>query len=301
MATASYERPRERRRYQPRRRGWLRRFVGWIFGTLRFLIATTIFFLLMSALGYLVVGQYIRGTEVQAPNVVARPLADALEAASRAHLTLIKDHSETHDTVPAGDVISQQPPPDSWIKTGTALRVVLSDGSPLMTVPELKGKSLIEAGVLLRTAGLEVGNQTDIPVAGVSGGILQLTDPPAGSGVAMGRRVNLLVSSGQAAAARTMPDLRGMSLADARAVLVGIGLRLPEGRPMPAEGVLPGQVHDQEPAPGATVGPSTPLVVIFAPQPSDQTDGRIGVGNEATGAGAGAAALGPAFGNATGR
>jgi serine/threonine-protein kinase len=261
-----------------RRRGFFSRAMGWIFGTTRFLIATTLFFILMALLAYFVVGAYIRGAEVQAPSVIARSLSDAMQTAAGAKLYLLLDRREPHDTVPAGDIISQLPPPGSSVKTGTPLRVVVSTGSPLISVPDLKGESRVMAGVRLRNLGLVVGNVTEILVRGVAGGIVQDSDPPAGSGVnpdAGGGPVNLLVSSGRAETARTMPDLRGMSIVDARVVLAGIGLRQPEERRLPADGVPAGQIHRQEPPPGATVSPATPIVVTYTPPLVDPDSGFL--------------------------
>lgn len=219
------------------------------------------------ALGsYWLVDHWISGVELNAPNLTAHSLPDALQVLQVAGLTLSLDREEPHVVVPEGDVISQFPAPGTRIKEGSTLRVVISSGPPLLMVPDLRGESKVAAESRLRNLGLVIGHVASVPTIDGRGGIVIATDPPGDSGVVQGASVNLLVSSGPIDVVKTMPNLHGLTINEARTLLARYGLMLAEERRLPASGVLAGQIHDQKPAPGVKVGGSTRISVSYNPE-----------------------------------
>ena len=256
------------------RRSWPMRILGWLWGMTRFLILTMIFFALLVGASYWVVSRAIRGHELNAPNITGRSIAEAMATLQNDRISLLLDRHEPHDWIPEGDIIRQFPQPGARIKSGTPIRVVVSKGAPRVTVPDLRGQSRIAAGIRLRNLGLDVGAVAEVPRSGQAGGTVMATDPPGGSGVIDGSRINLLISSGRptAAAQRTMPDLYGLTPAEAREVLAQSGLIIAEERKSPAEGVLAGRIHTQSPPAGQSVSSGTPISVVFAPEAADMLD-----------------------------
>lgn len=104
---------------------------------------------------------------------------------------------EFSDTVPSGQVVSQEPAPGSQEPAGSVVTVRVSKGPAPVTIPDVTGQSSDQAQQTLLGAGLKVRlrNQSSetIPVDFVIG-----TDPPSGDQVAKDSTVTILVSTGPA-------------------------------------------------------------------------------------------------------
>ena len=249
----------------------LSRIARWLTGLLWFVLFSIGFFVLMVAASYWVVGQFIRGRQVQAPDVTGVTPQQALVLLNQRDLHLALDSREPNPEIPEGHIVSQYPPAGSLIKARTPVRVVLSTGSPLVSVPQLKGKTKIAAGMVLRNLGLEPGRVATAPFKQTDGGLVVATDPPAETGVPEGSKVDLLVSSGEPARQfLAMPDLLGRSLHEARAIIAEHGLILGEERkvptpPLTSAGVQPNHIHGQYPPPGQRIERSSRVRVEYAP------------------------------------
>jgi len=180
----------------PPRRGPLKA-IGGFFGALtRLVLATSLFFGALAAGSYFLVGYLIRGEEIETPDLMGRPVADALQILKRHGLSLELEREEPSDLLAAGEILSQQPPPGKRIKRRATVRVVLSSGMRLVSLPEeLIGLPRLQAGIRLRELGLEVGKVAYLPSVGRGHEIVLALDPPAGTGVPPGSPVNLLVST----------------------------------------------------------------------------------------------------------
>jgi beta-lactam-binding protein with PASTA domain len=128
-------------------------------------------------------------------------------------------------------------------------------GTEAGVVPNVVGEMVDDAQPSLQALGLEVGTITkvhsdDFPQEGV---IIAHTPPPQAK-VQKGTRVNLLVSMGRPVIQYTMPDLSGMWLDDAIALLRMRGLRsgLVE-REVSPDVNTPDVVLDQYPQPGSRI------------------------------------------------
>lgn len=135
----------------------------------------------------------------------------------------------------------------------------------IRSVPELTRMSLDEAERALAEAGLAVGTITWADGPSVRDTVLE-TDPAAGSSLARGERVNLTVATGSDA----VPDVRGMSRADAVAALRAAGFV-----PAFVEGADGGQPQDgialsTDPIAGSVrpVGSTVLVMEAAAPTPT---------------------------------
>lgn len=90
------------------------------------------------------------------------------------------------ETVPEGTVISQSPAPGDYPR-GTAVTLTISMGSELVSVPAVKGLSLLDAARLLENAGLTFAPLTPLTATVTAQSV------PAGTKVARGTRVTLTV------------------------------------------------------------------------------------------------------------
>ena len=91
-------------------------------------------------------------------------------------------------TVPVGQVIGTNPPAGTQVQKGSNVQVIVSQGPPLQTVPNLVGKTVAAATAKLSALGLKVG-----AVYGPPGGHVFETSPGAGASVKIGSIVNLYV------------------------------------------------------------------------------------------------------------
>jgi len=153
---------------------------------------------------------------VTVPNLIGLSLNDgeiALTAAQcAAHISLIEIGYESSKTVPAGTVISQSPVPGNILGISgvtssttcpsslnpTVVNIVVSSGPVQVMVPNVVGVTQAAATTLITTPGLVVGSVTTQPSSTVPSGSVISQSPAAGTNVAIGGPVNIVVSNGPA-------------------------------------------------------------------------------------------------------
>lgn len=250
----------------PRRRNPLVRLFLWCSALVRFVLSSVLVLLAVAAFSYWLMLEYIRGEETVTPQIQGKELIEALEMIREDGLSLKLDRREPSEEIPAGYILSQKPPAGSRVKVGSALRVVVSSGVPLITLPDLRGETKIAAGIRLRRQGLDVGNVTSVDAPGSPGGVILATDPPGGSGVPEGTTVQLLVSRETGVGRMLMPNLLGFSLEESEQLLAEMGLTISKRVEAASDEVLAGQVHAQSPLPGETINAESQIVLSYAPQ-----------------------------------
>lgn len=174
---------------------------------------------LLSALIYGLVG-YSSG-DIAVPDVKGKTLVEA-EAILKDNNLGFTLKEEFDAKVPTGTVIKQSPGAGSHVKAGRKIQLTVSKGAEPGVVPDLKGKNLAEATEMLHAAKLAVGKVTVQYKEGAAQGAVLSQDIEAGKKVAAGTKVDLVVniSKGQS----VVPDLKGLTLSDARERLSSMGL-----------------------------------------------------------------------------
>lgn len=105
-------------------------------------------------------------------------------------LGLVVDPTEEFsETVPAGRVIDVQPTSGQQVPKGSTVTVVVSKGPPTVVVPDVDGKSVVDAAAALEKAGLTVSDTKGSPTKPVS-----RTDPAGGTTVRKGTSVTLFTA-----------------------------------------------------------------------------------------------------------
>jgi eukaryotic-like serine/threonine-protein kinase len=132
---------------------------------------------------------------VQVPSVLGQRLADAQRTAADYGLTIaISGPSPSGSGITT--VAAQNPLPGVPARRGSAITVTLQTVQELATVPDLRGKSLVDAGAILAQNGLAPGPITQVSDQNVPVGEVVSTNPRAGIQVTAGTAVALNVSSG---------------------------------------------------------------------------------------------------------
>ena len=198
------------------------------------------------------------------PRVLGLSLAEASAALRKAGLQVQAGGSEPHPTAPQGTVIWQDPPPGLSAPAGLRVTLVASDGPPKIPVPDVAGLDGALAQRLVAAAGLTV-SQVESVQAAAPRGIAMLTRPPATTVLAPGAPVSVVVSRG--APTIPVPDLLGMSQADARTRLELEGLTLGTVTRRRTADANPGTVVAQRPAAGTLAAAATVVDIVVARSP----------------------------------
>jgi beta-lactam-binding protein with PASTA domain len=201
--------------------------------------------------------------DVAVPDVVNQTEADATSAITG--LGLVAGTTEAPDeTVPVGSVVSQDPSAGTMVAAGSTVNIVVStgpDAPATIPVPDVTGQSAADAQAALEAEGFVV-TVTEQPSADIEAGLVISTNPVAGTEVAPGTSVEMIVSSGQEDV--VVPDFSGMSMEDAAAAAEAAGLTITfvedADNPDPD-----GVVIDQDPAAGTTVAGGSEVVAQLSP------------------------------------
>lgn len=213
---------------------------------------------LLSALIYGLVG-YSSG-DIAVPDVKGKTLVEA-EAILKDNNLDFTLKEEFDAKVPTGTVIKQSPGAGSHVKAGRKIQLTVSKGAEPGVVPDLKGKNLAEATEMLHAAKLAVGKVTVQYKEGAAQGAVLSQDIEAGKKVAAGTKVDLVVniSKGQS----VVPDLKGLTLSDARERLSSMGLMV--GSVMTKEDSAPkGTVIGAEPEFGKVLSEGSVVTLIVS-------------------------------------
>jgi eukaryotic-like serine/threonine-protein kinase len=198
------------------------------------------------------------------PRVLGLSLADASQQVRSAGLEVQDGGSEPHPTAPQGTIIWQDPPPGVGAPAELRVTLVASDGPPKIPVPDVTGLDGELAARLIVAAGLTV-SQVESVQAAAPRGIAMVTRPPATSVQPPGAPVTVVVSRG--APTIPVPDLLGMSQADARARLELDGLQLGTVTRRRTGEANPGTVVAQHPAASTLAAPGTVVDIVVARSP----------------------------------
>lgn len=217
----------------------------------------------------------LKGGTVTMPNLKGMPKKAAEMKLRSLGLDMTVREERYSSTAPFGAILEQSLEPGATLKRGRTIAVAVSIGDKQLTVPELVGSpSARQARLLLEQNGLQVGRVAYIPSEQPAETVLAQS-PEGGREVARGEGVSLLVSSGPAPVIRLMPNLRGKSLGDARALAERMGLILRKVGETDATGAAPGSVVGQNLTPSTRVAAGAELDLWVAPGGAAQGDARL--------------------------
>jgi beta-lactam-binding protein with PASTA domain len=187
------------------------------------------------------------------PNVVNLTLAAAQAALATAGMRAISIAYAGNVLVPLGSVISQSPPPGPGCVAGGVSLVVSG-----IAVPSVVGDTQAEASAAITAAQLVVGTVTlagssTVPVGDAIG-----TNPAAGTYVAQGSTVGLVM------AGIAVPAVTGDTLAAATAAITGVNLTVGSVTPQMSTTVPAGEVSDEQPGAGTFVAAGSPVNLVIS-------------------------------------
>lgn len=170
-------------------------------------------------------GRYTQhGVEVEVPDVTGLCVEEAVPLLAAEGLRCEVIDSTYSNKVPLGTIVEQTPPADAHAKRDRTVYLIVNARSRRTVVlPDLTDVSYRQAEATLRQMGITVEEMQYEPsefkdlVLDVRRGSESL---PAGTRLEEGSRVVLVVGYGKGTEQVQVPDLRGKTLAEARAILL---------------------------------------------------------------------------------
>lgn len=194
------------------------------------------------------------GLTATVPDVTLQTVSAATTLLTSAGLLLGAVTTDYSLTVPTGEVISQNPAAGTTAYVGSSVDVVVSLGLPpvLTTVPNVVGDTVGAATLLLTGSNLILGGVLVVFSPTVPAGLITSQSPAAGASVVVGSAVSVIVSKGPSPS--IVPDVLGLSAADANTAIINAGFIPAAGDPVVTEAYTIGDVADQSPL-GGVIAP----------------------------------------------
>lgn len=195
--------------------------------------------------------QFIFRSElVTLPNLVGKTPGEGRAALSSIPIAVAIQGYAFDSRVEKGRIISQEPGPNSRLKARRTVKVIVSEGRELVSVPKLEGRSSEWANQALRSSGLRKGRASQIHTPRYAAGRIIAQQPAEAAVVGRNTPIDLLVSQGAWETRYVMPDLIEKRAATALRQLKANEFQVAEVHYSYYPGLEPGVVIKQSPPHG---------------------------------------------------
>jgi len=168
------------------------------------------------------------GKVLKIPTVTGKKLADAQKFLEDQGFEVIIQDSTYSDTIPPLNVIKQFPEADALVKVNRTVYLTVNRSvPPEVVMPNLVGMSYRNAVMVIRQFSLKLGDTTlkpDFAKNSVLNQMVKGRDIDPGSKLRMGTEVSLVLGSGLADIDMGVPDLIGLTYAEAKVMIEASGL-----------------------------------------------------------------------------
>ena len=195
--------------------------------------------------------------QTSVPSVTGLTQASAERAIRDAGLTVGTTDQASSKDVAKGRVISQDPQASDLVEPDTKVDIVVSNGKPSITLPDVVGQSKDDAAQQLRGLGLRVvlsQKDTDDP----KDQVVQM-QPAAGSKVADGSKVTVFWSDGP----EQVPSVVGKTEAEATRLIQDAGFKVSKVTDASTKAEK-GTVLQQSPGSGQTLDKGSPVTIVVS-------------------------------------
>jgi beta-lactam-binding protein with PASTA domain len=199
----------------------------------------------------------IHGAEVKVPDLQGLTVSEAVHKTANLGLNLGIDNKYYSVDVPAGRVLAQSPLPGAIVRREWRMRVTESLGPQRVAIPKVVGQQERVAAIEVRRVGLELEETAQMPYSGAQPGTVIAQNPQQGAAGVERPSLSLLVSTPapNPGSALVMPQLTGMPLAAATALVVHAGLKVGPVQNTYSDAAVPADA-DGGMAPADTVDPA---------------------------------------------
>jgi len=204
-----------------------------------------------------------QGKSTAVPSVVGLPLEEAKVMLTQAGLVPKEAEIRPDKQFPIGTVAFQVPPPNAEVKYGRGIYLTVSGGEIMVSVPNLRGKSLREAVFTLERAGLRMGDVPFTPSEDIFMNTVISQSVEPGRKARSGSSIAIVVSQGKPGEKRAVPNVTLKSLTEAQRLLLQAGFKVGAINHQVSQDLLPNTVIEQYPKAGelAVFGQAVDLFV----------------------------------------
>lgn len=213
---------------------------------------------------------YLAVGETLVPSVVGLQEGQAMDKLGAAGLRGQVVARQYDASIPAGQVMAQDPAPNQKVRRGRVIALTVSQGARLAKVPSVIGETERDARLMLENANFKVAADTlKVYHPTIPAGSVVDQNPPANTQQPEGTEVRLIISKGPEPQFTTAPPLVGLSLAEAQQKLLEAKLKQGTLTYQRSEDQFPGYIIAQDPREGSSVlqGSAINLVVSQGPGP----------------------------------
>src|SRR6056297_273993 len=171
-----------------------------------------------------------------------------------------------------GKVITQNIKPESKVKAGFPIKVIISLGEKLVEVPEIVNEHSNQGVILIREAGLEEGDISYEFSEEIPWGLIISQDPEAGEEVLEGSKVSYIVSKGPEVEYLLMPNLTGLTREEAERTILSKGFQVGNISERPNNEYDSGIVYYQSYPAGTEIEVGTSIDIMVSTGPEINTD-----------------------------
>lgn len=165
-------------------------------------------------------------TTLTVPDVIRMPYEDAVRALQARDLAVERVVQRFNPELPRDVVIDQNPRANALVKPGRTIYLTVNSGRQQMVkVPSLRDLSLREAENRLIALGLRVSEQLPDSIPHPHQNTVTRQEPAPGDSLPAGASVRLWYSTGLGRAFATVPDVTGLTVAEAQQILLESRLR----------------------------------------------------------------------------
>lgn len=170
------------------------------------------------------VSHFYNKKETVVPNLLFMNEKDAIKLAKKARLKYHIIYSKSGD-VNENFTFLQDPKENSVVKVNREVKLWVNK-SDSQEIPELAGKTLIEARRYLDELNIDIQRIDYMPTDNIQEDTVLAVYPKAGKKVGITTKISLLVSSKSLIDNTTMPNLIGLDKNEATKILAQIGLKI---------------------------------------------------------------------------
>lgn len=152
-------------------------------------------------------------------NVAGMTTEEAKTALSQKGLSNVKVSEQQSDTVSAGKVISTDPEAGTEVEKDAEITLIVSSGTSTVQVPSVASMTVSKAKSTLAAEGFNAVEGSKVYSDTVKAGLVAYSNPKGGAQASKGATITLYISKGPKRTTTTVPDLMGMTKAQAKEAL----------------------------------------------------------------------------------
>lgn len=157
--------------------------------------------------------------KVTVENVAGMTTEEAKTELSQKGLSNVKVSEQQSDTVSAGKVISTDPEAGTEVEKDAEITLIVSSGTSTVQVPSVASMTVSKAKSTLAAEGFNAVEGSKVYSDTVKAGLVAYSNPKGGAQASKGATITLYISKGPKRTTTTVPDLMGMTKAQAKEAL----------------------------------------------------------------------------------